>query len=84
MKLIRFQHSEDFGHNVSISLGRFRNIILAQVSVYHSVFWKFPEISISLNLFDGSLFHFHLGIFGQSLNLDLGAYNYYYMEELSK
>ena len=44
MKLIRFQHSEDFGHNVIISFGRFRNIILAQVSVYHSVFWKFPEM----------------------------------------
>ena len=78
MKLIRFEHSEDFGHNVIISFGRFKRIILAQVSLYHSVFWKVPDISISLNLFDGALLHFHFGIFGQTLNLDLGVYNYYY------
>lgn len=80
MKLIRFEHSEDFGHNVIISFGRFKKIILAQVSLYHSVFWKYPDITISLNLFDGSLLRFHFEIFGQSLNLDLGVYNYYYME----
>lgn len=82
MKIFKFQHSEDFGHNVLILFGNFKKVILAQVKFYNSVFWRFPDISIALNLFDGSVAHFHFGILGQSLDIEFGVYSSYYLDSI--
>ena len=83
MKLIKFQHTEDFGHNLSIALGGCRKFVLAHIQVLHSDFWRVPDVGFSVTLFDSSLIHLYFSFLGQTITLDFFIYGYHYVKGIN-
>jgi hypothetical protein len=84
MYLLKFKHTEDFGHNLSIAFGGCRKFVLSHIQVIHSNFWRVPDVGFSVNLFDGSLIHLYFSFLGQTLTFDFFIYGYHYVKAINE
>jgi len=84
MYLLKFQHIDDYGHTMLVSLGGFKKFVLAHVQINHSVFWKVPDIGFNVTIFDNSFIHLYFSFLGQSVIFNFFIYGSYFVNAINE
>ena len=75
MKLFDFYTIWDYGRDIYLTIGQFKNFHILDTQFHSSCYWDWePNIDLSLGIFNGSAFSFGIRIFSLSLSMSFISY----------
>ena len=76
-KLFDFYYDYDFGHDLYLTIGQFKNFNLLDTEIHTSEYWSWePNIRLTFGVFTGKVFSLDLSLWSLSLSLDFISYRY--------
>ena len=77
MKLFDYYYDYDFGHDLSITIGQFKNFNILDAELHTSEYWSWaPNIRLTFGVFDGTLFTIRFSAWSFSFDLNFISYRY--------
>ncbi len=75
MKLFDFYATVDYGQEIYLTIGQFKNFNIIDASFHTTDYWDWePNIRLTLSIFDGKVFSFNLQMLSVSFDLDFISY----------
>jgi hypothetical protein len=77
MKLFDFFQQEDYGQEIYLTIGQFENFNLIDAQFHSSCYWDYePNVSLTLSIFNGSVFSFGIEVLSFSLSMSFIPYRF--------
>jgi len=75
MKLFDYFVDYDFGWDIYATIGQFENFNVLDTTIHTSEYWTWePNIRLTLNIFDGTIFTIRFSAWSVSFDLDFISY----------
>jgi hypothetical protein len=77
VKIFDFFHQEDFGHDLYLTIGQFKNFNILDAEIHTSEYWTWePNIRFTLEFLCGKVFALDLTIWSFSIGFDFISYRH--------
>jgi hypothetical protein len=77
MKLFDFYATVDYGQEIYLTIGQFKNLNIIDASLHSSSYWNWePNIQLSMSVFGGSVLSFGIEVLSFSLSMSFIPYRY--------
>lgn len=79
MKLFDYYIDYDFGHDLYVTLGQFKNFNIIDFQIHTSEYWSWePNIRLTFEVFAGTVFTIKFSAWSFSFDFDFVSYKYPY------